>query len=601
MNPYNRLLEVTKTVTSKLTLADALQTVVKAIADEVGTVDLVGYFERNPDGTFTGKYANKVPMGKHPETGETFEAPVTMLVIDSQQDPFAREIVQTMQSVYVEDAANDPRPNPINVHVFDMKSCFGLPVHYEGELFGLVFLHDQGKAMYLPPSKRQIVESFVAMAGVAIHNAQAFEDQQRLLQVTKELSSSLSASEVIDRSFKHLVEAADIQTCGIHLLHDTPEGLVLQPAHLKDSKLLTYEEWIVTHQNTGAIRVDADAMFKEVIETKRPLAIDDVFADPRPDHMKCRAFDIKSLMVLPLVAFGACIGIIALPSIGNKRVFEPRIVRLCQSIADSTAMALRNAMTAQHLDQLVEERTAELEQAISELRTLDEMKSDFIACVSHELRTPINIITQILDLFDQGILGDLDDLQTDYLSKMSNHVGRLRGQVEDLLDFSKFNSDSFSVEKQRTDYAKILRDVIASIEASASAKRISLTIETADGLCGCLDPKRIEQVLLNLLSNAIKFTNEGGEVKVKAWMEEMVLVTSVSDTGIGIPEDKLDRIFEKFYQADNSSTRRYAGTGLGLSIAKSLIEKHGGRLSVDSTLGAGTCFTFRLPMDCMIF
>ncbi len=593
---YNRLLEVTKSITSTLSLSDTLQLVVNAIAQEIADVDLVGYFERNPEGTFTGKYANKVPSAPNPETGELMEAPVTMLVLDPSQDRFVKEIVDGMASVYVEDAYNDPRPNPFNVRLFDMKSCFGMPVHYEGELFGLVFVHDQGKAMNLPPDKREIVESFVAMAGVAINNARLFEDQQHLLSITQELAASLNVQQILDACFKSMMSITNATTCGIHLLKDSERGMVLQPAFLMHNEALSYDEWIATHQRTGTVVVADDALFTEAIRSHRAIAINDVFADLRPDHGKCRAFDIRSLMIVPMVAGGECIGAIAMPSIGKSTFFPPRIVRLCQSVADSTAIALRNAMTAQHLDELVSERTIQLTEAITKLESLDQMKTDFVSMVSHELRTPINIITQISDLFLEDMLGELDETQRNYMDKVKQHVGRLRDQVEDLLDFSKINSASFAIHQEPLDYEQLVKSVVSSMESSACEKNIAITLGVPP-LQAYADKKRVEQILINLLSNALKFTPKDGTISIISQVKGPFILTEVRDTGIGINEKAQPMIFEKFFQVDSSTTRRYSGTGLGLTITKGLVEKHGGSIWVTSQEGVGSTFSFTLPLD----
>lgn len=591
---YHRLLDVTKAVTSKLTLDEALQTVVDAIAEEVAGVDLVGYFDLTPDGIFVGRKANKVPILPTPDG--PMAVPVTMLSINPKEDTYAQEILDTMAPVLIADAPNDSRPDPMKVKLLNIKTIYGLPVHYEGEMFGLIFLHDVGKPMEIPEEKRTIVESFVAITGVVAHNAQMFEDQQRLLRVARELSASLSVQEILDACFRNVVELARVETCGIHFLKEENGKQVLEPAYLKQATVLSYEDWIATHQVTGKIGVCQDRLFQEVVTQHRAIAVNDVYADDRPNHDKCRAFGIESLMVLPMVAGGECLGVVAVPSIGSKRVFTPRVLRLVESIASITAITLRNALTAQHLDDLVRQKTSELQQAVTELKTLDKMKSDFVSMVSHELRTPINIITQIVDLFQQGMLGDMGAMQEDYLEKIAVHTRRLREQVEDLLDFSKLESGAFQIHPSFMDYGALARSALDSFENTAKDRGVRLVIEGNTHIGMIADRKRLEQVLVNLLSNAIKFTPEAGEVRLMITIEGDEVFTRISDTGIGIPKDKLDRIFEKFYQIDNSSTRRYSGTGLGLTICKNLVEKHGGSIWATSEEGKGSCFCFTLPV-----
>lgn len=601
---FQRLSEVSQAITAKLSPSDVLQTVVNAIAEEVAGVDLVGYFERQSETLFVGKVANKVPMIAMPGSATPVPVPITSLTIELQQDAFVRQIVETRRSLYIEDAQNDSRPDPVKVQLLQMESLFGIPVEFEGELFGVVFLHDVGRPMELPPETRMLVESFVAMGAVAINNARLFCDQQRLIQVTQQLAACLSIQDVIDTSFRNVVEVAGVETAGIHLLRHGADGAYLEPTYLKDTALISREEWHEKHRQSGVITLANDAMFREAVEQRHLVAIEDVYADPRPDRDKCRIFDIYSLMVIPLVAGGEVLGTIAIPSIGKKSAFPERVKRICRSIADSTAIALKNAYTAEHMEDLVRQKTVELTEAntklqdlVRELQSLDHMKSDFIASISHELRTPIHIAIQILDLFEEGLFGDFTSQQEEYLDKLREQIANLGDQVEDLLDFSKLESGTFQVNVQWVAYADIVDQAVKALEPADSRKNLDLQTEVVGRPCLSADPKRIQQILTNLLSNAIKFTPDGGRVSVRVEDDGNFVKTSVTDTGVGIPPDALERIFDRFYQVDSTATRRYSGTGLGLSITKSLVELHGGSIAVDSAPGRGSTFSFNLPKE----
>lgn len=601
-NNYERLSAVTQAVNSKLSLPEVLQEVVNAIAHEVAGVDLVGYFEYVGDRNFVGKYANKVPTVQIPGTDIKKDFPITSLEIDLDMDPFAREIVDRLEPVMILDAANDPRPDPEKIAAFDIKTCYGLPVQYEGEIFGLVFLQDQGKPMDLSFNVRSLVDSFVAMAGVASKNARLFEDQGRLIKVTRDLAASLSTQQVLDTCFKNITEVSGIDTCGIHLLSEQDSGHVLVPTYLTRNSQISHASWLETHQKLGSLDLNSDALFFESVNERKLIAIEHVEKDPRPDQVKCASFGIQSLMVIPLAVAGEVLGVVALPSIGKKFTYTDRIQRLCNSIAESTAIALKNAITAEKLDALVQERTVELTEAnaklqdiVTELKGLDKLKSDFIATVSHELRTPISIVTQVLDLFDQGILGSLTDHQHTYIEKAQTHVKKLSDQVEDLLDFSKIASGSFHISTEVINYTKLLDEIIGSV-ATIAAKKQQKIVKDYDKVSVIADQKRLGQIILNLLSNSYKFTPDRGTITVKVRKQGEFVVTTVTDTGIGIEAEALGRIFDRFFQVDNSSTRSYNGTGLGLSITKSLVEMHGGTISVESTPGVSTSFTFTLPV-----
>lgn len=606
---YQRLSEVTKTVTSQLSLKSVLETVVRLIADEVGGVDLVGYFQYQPTrNRFQGMYANKVPVLPTPEG--PVEVPVSVIEIDPTTDRFAQEILDTLEPVYIEDATTDPRPDPRNVQLLNMKSIYGLPVHMDGEIFGLVFLHDVGKPMDLPPEKRQVVKSFVDIASVATKNARLFTDQQRLVRVTQEMAASLNVQQVLDTCFSNIVEVTGVETVGIHLLKDYNGRKILEPTYLKSNSKISQEEWMRAHQATGEVDLAHDQLFRDVVETKQMVVLEDTQADPRPDPLKILAFDISSMMLIPLVVGGEVIGTIAVASVGHPTVFPMRVQQICQSIAESTAVSLKNALMATNLDDLVQQRTEELtfanlclESAVNELQGLDRMKSDFVASVSHELRTPINVIKQVVDLFRMGLLGETSLKQKEMLNKLAANVLRLHEQVEDLLDFSRLASGKLELHHEHVCYFRLVREVIESMDSLAEKKSIRIdgcTLETCP--CGkeppCLkaDPKRLRQILINLLSNAIKFTQDGGQVTIRYWKEGDLLYTAVEDTGIGIDREHLERIWDKFYQVDNTSTRQYSGSGLGLSIVKSFVELHGGTIQVVSAPGQGSTFTFSLPL-----
>lgn len=598
-----RVYEVAQTLIAKLSAPSILQALVDAIAAEVVGVDLVGYFERQSDATFVGKYANKVPLVPVPGQIEHVPLSVTALSIDLETDAFAREVVETGGSVYIPDARHDPRPDPLKVAALEMHSLLGLPVCHGGHLFGLVFLHDQGKAMQLSSETRQAVEAFVAMAGIALNNAQLLDDTHRLARMTRELAMSQSTEQILDTCFRHLTDVSGLPECGIYRLEDDPTGQVLVPSYLKPSDTISSEEWKAQHGPHRIIRVAEDRLFQQLLRDQSPICIDDVASDPRPDAEICRRLDIRSLLLIPLVASGTCQGALVIPSLGKSVRFSPRVQTLCQAIAETTAIALNHAAITENLGAMVAVRTLELsasnarlEKAVCELRSLDRLKSEFVSMVSHELRTPLTSIMGYAEFLEDGISGSLSNDQQRYVYELQTSARRLGVLIDDLLDFSRFEAGTLGLQRRSVDLLPLIREAVDSLHPVLVSEHQQLQLEVqGEPALVWADPHRITQVLSNLIGNAIKFNRPDGRITVACERSPLEIVVSVADSGLGIAPEHLPHLFEKFYQVDPSLTRTQGGAGLGLFIAKSLIESHEGSIGVQSEVGVGSTFWFRLP------
>jgi len=231
----------------------------------------------------------------------------------------------------------------------------------------------------------------------------------------------------------------------------------------------------------------------------------------------------------------------------------------------------------------------------NQLRRVDKLKDEFLANTSHELRTPLNGIIGIAESLIDGATGELPEKTNSNLSMITYSGKRLAALVNDILDFSKMKNKDLEIRKQPIDIEVMTEVVLKISESLLAGKKIWLKneipkdIPLVEG-----DENRIQQILLNLIGNAIKFT-ESGSVTVSAIDQNGMVKVSITDTGVGIPEDKYDQIFQSFEQVDASIAREYGGTGLGLSITKNLIELHGGTIRVTSEVGKGSTFSFTLP------
>lgn len=251
----------------------------------------------------------------------------------------------------------------------------------------------------------------------------------------------------------------------------------------------------------------------------------------------------------------------------------------------------------QHLEQLVAERTVELEAAKTKAEESDHLKSAFLASMSHELRTPLNSIIGFTGILLQGMAGPLSDEQTKQLGMVKGSASHLLDLINDILDISKIESGRVQVYDEAFKIDLLLVMAVSSLRPFAEKKGLRLRNNIESGLPKIYtDKRRLEQVLINLINNAIKFT-ETGEIIVNSYLKEDRLTIDVIDTGIGISEKDLETIFETFRQIDTGLDRVREGSGLGLAISKKLVELLGGTLTVVSEPGVGSTFSVVLPLQ----
>lgn len=237
---------------------------------------------------------------------------------------------------------------------------------------------------------------------------------------------------------------------------------------------------------------------------------------------------------------------------------------------------------------------------VTKEKEIDKMKSDFMAVVSHELKTPVSAMMGFSTLIEDGCVGDVTEEQQDYLQKIQIQGERLIRLINDLLDFSKLESGYMPMYKQLLDAGETVYEVIEMLRPLFEEKSMQIKENIEENIPPIfIDPDKLKQILINLIGNAIKFTPENTgliEISVKYLEKEKSILFCIKDNGIGIPENNLKSLFSKFYQADNTSTRKYGGTGLGLAIVKKLVELNKGSVWVESKVSEGSSFYFKVPI-----
>jgi signal transduction histidine kinase len=234
----------------------------------------------------------------------------------------------------------------------------------------------------------------------------------------------------------------------------------------------------------------------------------------------------------------------------------------------------------------------------AQLAELDRLKAEFISVASHELKTPLSVIRGYVSLLQDGVYGPVPDNQQKILESLSDQTDRLGRLIQQLLDIHRFEAGGGRLELHDVPLESFLSDLVASFDVLAYQNEIDFKLEAEPTIPDRVqaDPDRLNEVLGNLLSNAFKFTPRGGSILVRGWGENGTAVVEVIDTGVGIPEDMLPRIFEKFFQVENEAQPRSMGSGLGLAIAQEIVEAHGGTIAAESIEGQGTTFRLSLPV-----
>lgn len=397
-----------------------------------------------------------------------------------------------------------------------------------------------------------------------------------LYRVGQSVSASLDIELVLQRVVEAAVHLTRAEEGSLMLLDENRQDLYIRASKNMDSEAASMR-----------LRVQ-DSLAGQVIQSQKPLVLND---DARWHKIKT-AYLVRSLIYVPLVLHNQTIGVLSVANRTKKSsVFDRRDTRILSALAGYAVIAIHNA----NLYTEAQQKTLYLEDALAKLKQLDQMKSEFIQNVSHELRTPLAIAYGYTELIFEGSFGDMAPDLHQAFEIIRRRINMLIDIVDDLTVV--LSNESLKMKFEEINLTELVKTMLSEFQASAQEANLTLHGEIAPALPTIIgDPAHIRRVIDNLVSNAMKFTPVGGRIWLRLFQDAGHLALEVSDTGIGIPEDKLDHIFERFYQIDGSTTRRYGGTGLGLALVKEITEAHGGEVRVTSEVGKGTTFRVKLPL-----
>jgi PAS domain S-box-containing protein len=274
-----------------------------------------------------------------------------------------------------------------------------------------------------------------------------------------------------------------------------------------------------------------------------------------------------------------------------------RVTAIIRDITEREQIEDRLRLIQEQYTRELADKNRELELRNREIERANRLKSEFLASMSHELRTPLHTIIGFSELLGEEIEGTLNDKQKRFIGHIHNDSMHLLELINDILDLSKIEAGRLELRYEPFDVAQAIEEVLSSVRPRGAAKSLRMAVRCSITTALEADRVRFKQVLYNLLSNAVKFTPEGGEINVAVSAAEGFVHVSVTDTGIGIPREEHESVFDKFHQVGATTRGVREGTGLGLAITRHLVEQHGGRIWVESEPGKGSRFTFTVPIE----
>ncbi len=488
------------------------------------------------------------------------------------------------------------------------------PLIYSNQYLGIIGIHQSNCRRNWTQNEVILIKEVADHCAIAIHQARLFEQanqkarRERLLnQVIQALNSTLDEDHILQDIVRLTGSGVDVDQCllfsykngaanfisqwertesesGEHSnqLNSRLDSLLPSPLCVVPSNLKRFSDWIASDPVMESIQRQG-LYYKVILDP----TISVTFQEFRQQ--------IRTILIINVSIRGDFFGGIVLISFSAHKNFTREDIHLLQRIADQTATALYNANSYSRLDEMVQERTQELEQAKLISESANRAKSEFLATMSHELRTPLTSILTFGTLLEKQYIGPLSEKQSSYVKLIRESGEHLLELINDILELSKIEAGKEDITLEEVNVAELGESCVTLLREKAQSKGLKLYVEIQSGTTCHADKRRLKQILFNLLSNAVKFT-EKGLVKLIIAEDPDRIYFAVLDTGIGISPEDQAKLFQPFQQLDSGDNRRYSGTGLGLALSRRLARLHGGEITVTSRLGQGSCFTLTLPL-----
>jgi signal transduction histidine kinase len=510
-----------------------------------------------------------------------------------QPDQASGRAILTRAVAQIEDMLADPLyPREIAL-AGGWRSIIGVPMLRDGTPIGAIVI-TRSEAGPFSDGHIELLKTFADQAVIAVENVRLFKELEArtgeltqsveqltaLGEISRAVSSTLDVETVLDTIVSRASQLAGGAGCSIYEYDEATGQFELRTTH-------NYDVEYVEALRAAPLR-KGEGLMGRAAETREPIQIPDITV-PGAYRSSLRdtliRFGYRALLAVPLLREDQIIGSLSLTRKAPGE-YAPEVIDVLKSFATQSALAIQNA----RLFSEIADKSAQLEAA-------SRHKSEFLANMSHELRTPLNAIIGFSEILAEKMFGEINEKQTEYLQDILESGRHLLSLINDILDLSKVEAGRMELELSDFDLPNAIENALILVRERASRRGIRLgsTIDERLGMIGG-DERKVKQVLLNLLSNALKFTPEGGRIDVGARLHNDVAEVSVADTGVGIAPEDQEAVFEEFRQV-GAADKKAEGTGLGLALSRKFIELHGGRIWVKSQVGAGSTFTFTLPLS----
>ena len=464
------------------------------------------------------------------------------------------------------------------------RSIMVAPLFRDNDVVGTINVHRATPGRF---SEKEValLETFANQAVIAIENVRLFNETKEALErqtATAEILKVIASSPSdVQPVFDAIVQST------VRLFHaDRVRLFLVEGDHAKVRGRHGPGTFDEDDQNVVSLPLHGSVVGQAILSCEA-IQFRDFEAPSVPAAIvaRNRAFGIRSTSVVPLLRDGKAIGAITVPR-SEPGVLSEKQMALLQTFADQAVIAIENVRLFH-----------ELEDKSDQIEAVSRHKSEFLANMSHELRTPLNAILGFSEVLGERYFGELNEKQDEYVGDIRGSGEHLLSLINDILDLSKVEAGKMEPELSEFDLPATLENVVTLVRERAQRHGIALKVDLAAGL-GAIraDERKLKQIMLNLLSNAVKFTPDGGAITVVAKPIGQMVEVAVTDTGAGIAPEDLPVVFEEFKQVGSDSARKAEGTGLGLPLAKRLVELHGGEIKVESNPGAGSTFSFTLPI-----